>query len=449
VWATVRLLFIRWMLMLWAGWAFLFGTGVLIARVGWGMERMPLLWGLFGLLPMAIAAGVIAYRRRPAVEVVGALLDGRNRCGGLLMVQGQYSLGPWSQRIGHLSVPRLCWDGRRFWGVAGVGALFVGGSFLLPDWFAVAAISKPLDISNDLAQLHEQIETLEEESLIEEQKGTELEEKLEQVRRDALGEDPVKTWEALDHLNKQVADTAAEAVESALKQTETQTQAQTLAQALDEEGGVLSPEQFGAAMTALHELMQQASAESQALRNALQSQASVDLASALTPGQLKALNEALKLSKMELRDQLGRLCEAKLCTSIALSDCDALGQCNSKGFCEFSMGQITVADCLKSWCSGGINRGRGDAEMTWNSVASSQEGVAFKEQVLPPATLAALKDSQVIGLGTGAPQLETGAGPSAFGALNAAAAGGGSAVSMTIYPRHRAAVQRYFEREAQ
>jgi hypothetical protein len=67
--------------------------------------------------------------------------------------------------------------------------------------------------------------------------------------------------------------------------------------------------------------------------------------------------------------------------------------------------------------------------------------------VLPPADLQALKQTQVQAITRGSPGKET-AGDAQSGALDQAAAGGGSANSQVVLPRHRGAVERYFERPA-
>lgn len=452
--SAVGVLFLRNALALSAAWAFVWGTTVLVLRVAGQVDRLPLLWGLLGLVPAAIVAGVMAYRRRPKTEAVRALLDGRNRCGGLLMAGGEQPLGEWSGRVGAVTAPKLRWRQGRTVVIALAGAAFLLGSFLVPERFTTAAEATPLDISDDVQELAEQIAVLEEESIFEEQQATELKEKLEQVHRDATGKDPVKTWEALDHLGKQVSDAAKESVESAMRQTEQITEAQALAEALDQDGDQLSPDQFAEAMEALQQLVQQAAAESDLFSEALAMQFDGALAnSALTPQQLKKLAESMQLTKEQLREMLSKLNEARLCDASKLAQCDKLGLYSTLSLCE-GMGNCmnqkysalnAFRMCYKPG-NGGISRGRGDAPLTWNMLASSEDGVKYKEQVLPPGQLSALKDTQIVGLGVGAPQLETGAGPSTGGALTNASAGGGSAVNQTVLPRHRAAVQRYFDR---
>jgi hypothetical protein len=71
----------------------------------------------------------------------------------------------------------------------------------------------------------------------------------------------------------------------------------------------------------------------------------------------------------------------------------------------------------------------------------------FKEEMLLPAALQSLKQTQVQAITRGSPGKET-AGDAGSGALDAAAAGGGSANSQVVLPRHRGAVERYFDRPA-
>jgi hypothetical protein len=77
----------------------------------------------------------------------------------------------------------------------------------------------------------------------------------------------------------------------------------------------------------------------------------------------------------------------------------------------------------------------------------SKDDDKFKEEVLPPAALQAIKETQIQAIGRGSPGKEQ-AGDAQSGALAGAAAGGGSANSQVVLPRHRGAVERYFDRPA-
>jgi hypothetical protein len=67
--------------------------------------------------------------------------------------------------------------------------------------------------------------------------------------------------------------------------------------------------------------------------------------------------------------------------------------------------------------------------------------------VLPRAAVRSLQATQIQALTRGAPGKET-PGEAGSGALEQAAAGGGSAQAQVVLPRHRRAVERYFDRPA-
>jgi hypothetical protein len=78
---------------------------------------------------------------------------------------------------------------------------------------------------------------------------------------------------------------------------------------------------------------------------------------------------------------------------------------------------------------------------------ASDDGAKFKEQAITPAALKDLKDSQLLGISKGAPDKDKEHEAATSGALAGSTAGGGSANTQTILPRHRGAVERYFERK--
>lgn len=94
--------------------------------------------------------------------------------------------------------------------------------------------------------------------------------------------------------------------------------------------------------------------------------------------------------------------------------------------------------------SGGVNRGRGDAEMTWGE---ESEGATdkFPLQVLPPAALEDLQNSGLLGVGRGSPTAE----PNAEAAGNAAVSGsvGKAAWRRRLSPSHRQAVKTFFSKD--
>jgi hypothetical protein len=84
--------------------------------------------------------------------------------------------------------------------------------------------------------------------------------------------------------------------------------------------------------------------------------------------------------------------------------------------------------------------------LTWDGPKSDEDGAKFKEEKLPDSALEALKDSSVQGITKGTPQKGGKDGPAGSGALDGASAGGGSANTPVVLPRHKPAVGRFFDR---
>src|SRR5262249_6444210 len=70
--------------------------------------------------------------------------------------------------------------------------------------------------------------------------------------------------------------------------------------------------------------------------------------------------------------------------------------------------KMSVDEATLQWCQGkgGVDRGRGDAAMTWTD-GSSEKDARFKEKVLPPSSVAGLNDSQLVGMSASAPTADT------------------------------------------
>jgi hypothetical protein len=204
-------------------------------------------------------------------------------------------------------------------------------------------------------------------------------------------------------------------------------------------------------MKALADLTKDAAEDGQLFDDALSREMMEGLKTGtLRKEQLKQLSAALSKAKGRLAERLAELRKAGVIDLETLKACEKAGQCDSAGLAAFlaeNGDEMSVADILSAWNQpgkGGVNRGRGDAPMTWSD-GTSEQGAKFKEQVLSPASLAGLKDSQLAGRSVGAPSVENN-GAARSGALAGASTGGGSAFTQTVLPRHKGAVKRYFER---
>jgi hypothetical protein len=178
--------------------------------------------------------------------------------------------------------------------------------------------------------------------------------------------------------------------------------------------------------------------------------------STLTPEQAKKLLEALKEAKEETKAMVGRLVKAKLVKAEDLEKCEKAGKCDCEGLVAFLKENGAKSDLTDALAMadgegeeggrGGVTRGPGATKLNFGD-ESSEDGTKFKEEELPAAQLQALKESQLNGISSGSPNIgKEKATKGASGALAGAKTGGGSASTQVVLPRHRGAVERYFDR---
>jgi hypothetical protein len=323
-------------------WLFIWGTTVLALRSALGTPRLPMLWGLAGLVPCIGIAWLAARRRVPALASVRALLDQQSRSGGLLMAGAEQPLGRWEASLAPVVIPQVRWHSRRAWLTLAAAVAFLVLAFLVPQRLAELGSGPRLEVGKDVEKLAEQIEVLKEEKILEPTRADDLEKQLDKVRDDALGRDPTKTLEALDHLENETKKSAREAAEEAGRKSEKLAQAQSLAEALQQAGDKLDPKLRAEVMAELSARAKKAEAEKDL------DKLDPDLAEALDKGfldekDLAKLSDALNGSKGRLGKRLGRLAKAGLLDPDALKKCEMAGECKAKALAEY------LKDC-KSGC---------------------------------------------------------------------------------------------------
>jgi hypothetical protein len=326
----------------------------------------------------------------------------------------------------------------------------------MPVGFGVINAARPMDVRNDVDNLSAQIEALKEAKIMEEAKAEALEQKLDQLSQEASGEDPAKTWEALDHLNDAVEKAVKEAAENANARQERLARAEALAEGLMSGSDQLDLKTLTEAMQTLTKMAQNALQENEMLAGELSPATQEAIKSgALKAENLKDLSKALSQNKSALDQKLSKLGKSgqfsKMINPNSLKGGTQANRRDNSGLSQFlkeNAQKMSVEDAVGKWCEnpgkGGVDRGRGDAAMTWTD-GTNEKDAKFKEKVLPPSAVAGVNDSRLLGLSATAPTIDKNT-VVAHGALNAAASGGGSAFTQTILPRHKGAVRRYFER---
>jgi hypothetical protein len=173
--------------------------------------------------------------------------------------------------------------------------------------------------------------------------------------------------------------------------------------------------------------------------------------SSLNAEQLAKLASALKFNKDALSGSISKLSAMKMIDPKYLSQCKGAGQCKNPGALAEYLSQCNSTNkcdsaCLLALCygRGGVDRGRGDAPMTWKE-ESDADGAKFKEEQLPPGHK--MDDAQFVGVSKAAPQLTDEKITVEHGALASATASGGAAQAQTVLPRHKQAVQNFFKRD--
>jgi hypothetical protein len=430
------------------GWFFIWGVIVLAARISGVLRIESLLFGLLAAIPLA-AFAAIRESRGANFRQVRAAYDNWNQCGGMVMAEELVDMSAWQSSLPQPSSPTLRWRSVRSFGLLGISTLFVATTLLLPERFTTMAARRPLEIGKLTGELRAEIELLKQEKILEPDKANDLEKQLERLKEQSSASDPNKTWEALDHIKESSGDLARQAAEEALTKTTSLTEAETLASALQiaSDSGMAKDTATRAAQD-LASMLKAAKLEDGLLKGQIPSDLLAQ-AGDLSDKDLEKLLGAIQFNKNNLGRSLTNLAGLKMIDAKKLSECKNAGQCpNPDALAEFLRNSTNQCNSFSqlamSYCRGGIDRGRGDAPMTWKD-ETSPDGAKFKEQALPPSTR--LNDSMFVGVSRSAPELSGDQVASEHGALAGSQASGGSAHAQVVLPRHKQAVQKFFKRE--
>ncbi|MEM7582320.1 MAG: hypothetical protein AAF560_02985 [Acidobacteriota bacterium] len=439
---TALVVGVRWL----AAACFAWGVALAALRTALQLPGSTAAWGLLSLGPLAVVALAQGWRARPSRAAVRALLDRENHAGGLVMAAGETELERWRPRVASPQVPGL--RARPAWGPLAAGMAFVAGVAWMPVSPPGLEGNRTLEIGDEVARLAQRVEALEDEGLLSEDEATTFEEALEELLSEASGEDPAKAWETLDHLQERADQAVDELAETALAESEQLASASQLAEALADAASSADPAELAQAVAELSALTSAAASDSRLLDAA----AAGELKTSAGAG-LDEMLSALDRGKANLGDRLDRMASGGALDVGGLMQAREALERGSQ-----SLGEFLDANGLQASGSmlgkragvpgrGGVTRGRGDAPMRWRPEPLAEDG-QFREQFLEAGASARLADHRLLGLSLADPSrpgVEAAVG-SAPGVDVEAVAGGGSAVTHPLLPRHRGAVRRFFDR---
>lgn len=447
---------LKWLFMFRAGvqgatlWLFLWGAATLVVRISSTKETPWLAMGLLGTAPAAFLAGWCVRKRLPAFEKLRANYDRLNACGGIIMSEEAADMTAWQTRLPESAVPTFRWRNGRAMMLLSISTMFAAATLLLPERLAHFARHQPLEIGQIADQLQAEVQALHEEKIIEDKKTEDLQKQLSQIKQDSSGLDPDKTWEALDHIKESDANAARQAAEEALAKTTALTQAEMLARGMEQAADDgMSAVTAAQSAQVLASLLNGAKLEDGILKSQIPPELLAGL-DGLNKEEMENLLKALESNKSSLRTTVGKLSGLKLIDPAMLAKCDNAGLCNNPGAlaaylstCTNGCNSAALTECLLLG-KGGPGGGGPAAPMTWSD-GTSEKDLKFQEHALPPASH--LSDANLVGVSRAAPELSANNVAVDHGALDIAAAGGGSAHSQVILPEQRQAVRNFFKRD--
>jgi hypothetical protein len=448
---------LQWLLALRLGvqmatvWLFAWGVVVLALRIFGAQNTFWLALGLFGVAPLGWLAAWRAKKQRAAFTTIRASYDRLNACGGVIMSEEAADMSAWLAQLPEAAVPKFRWHSGRALLLLGASALFAATTLLLPKQLTRFSSHRPLEIGQMVGQLQAEVKTLAQEKIVDEKKADDLQQQLSQLQNDSSSYDPDKTWEALDHIKQSNSDAAKAAAEEALAKTESLTEAETVARAMEQaaDSGMNEATATQAAQD-LASRLNTAKLEEGILKGNIPPELLSGL-NGLNKEQMEKLLQALELNKNLLGTTVSNLACLKLIDPAMLAKCQSAGQGHNPGAladylstCTNGCDSAMLSACLLPG-KGGPGGGGPEAPMTWTDGASEKD-LKFQEHALPSASH--LSDAQLIGVSKAAPELSANDVAAGHGALDNAAAGGGSAHSQVILPEQRQAVQNFFKRDA-
>lgn len=448
-----------------AGFLLAFGTAVLLVKLLVPGLWPHVLWLGLGAVPVLVAALWQSRRGQFTRTESVALLDRTLAAGGLLMTLTETADGEWESHLPQMdrlwrdSLPRV--RPKRFASYVALPLLFAAGVCFVPLRQSAATPVQPRTVAQQATQqLEEMLKLVEEANVLEEEQQQELREEIAKLAEETK-HTPLthEKWETVDALEQKMR---LKLQESAMVADKASAAALTLAMAENGEVSLSAARVEQLEQELLEALQQmQKSGSLSGASPSLQAQ----LQKLMQNGQFKQLSES-GAERQQMLDELKELldreqkklsearkkCNGGKCPNCGKESCEGEGQCEGDGQCRQCGGPCQGGQCASCLGDGpdgdgnpgrgGVNRGRGDAAMSWGD-ESDRQGVKFKETVLPPGFKDAPKED-VQGVTLNAPEVNPAASAPRAAGRETDAATGKETWNRKLRPRHREVVREFF-----
>lgn len=467
----LSMIFIREALIRVAIWNFCYGSIVLICRAALSVSAPGSDWLWGGIIISLLFALHATIKRMPSTSEYAAIIDSHCHCGGILMActDGMIEIPADSYDHANLKHPRLVWKKRTPFTIFFTAAVYVLLSLVIPQNFIAPAQSYGLDIARHAEKLQAKIEILKQESIMNQARAENLIRKLDQLKREASGEDPTKTFEAMDHIEDIAVKVSNKAAEDLMKKLQQLDQACELLKNARNDPADMTFEQKQEMMSKLSDAI---ASDAYQAGNTDEGLSSFDLSelfdreqNCIDSEKLQSLLESMGKRAADIRTSMcelsktGYLDKKKICiidpeTAKKLKDLPSAADGKETDAYALSPNGSDNAASASALIfipvdgqpgQGGVSRGGGPVPMTFKD-PTDPSGSRFKDELLPQAGIEALDDTTRIGVSISAPQIETDRTSTTGNSLNQIDSADGSAHDRKVLPRYRNTVKRYFER---
>jgi hypothetical protein len=426
------------------------GAVALMMRAGADASATTAMWALV-LVPVGMLVGVVlSLRDRPAPDRVLALADARLSAGGALMTRLASSPTDDSALAASLDTLRPEIRVRDAAMTGAVGLVMTLGAILLPASLLPAGPDQ-LDLSRQVEDLQQDIQSMEQLEVIEPDQAQQLEDALAEINERAMGQDPAASLEALDWARSRVEEHAQSAADMLENRGAEASALEAMAEeALSREGA--SQSELARSIGEALEAHLPASSLDDLSKSALEKVAQSLKEASQNPGQCKAALESLKQQagtcKGGSQASLSKLGELQLIDPSAVSGASARAK-EAREAMRLALSQRRAAGDALAQCvgpgTGDVSRGPGAAVLTWRD-KDDEHASAFDSQRLDSASVDvenSVSTGEVHRLPT---ENDLGDAGSSGGAIDASRPAAAQSSAVAPLPRHREAVRRYFDR---